>query len=73
VSTVRTIEGDGAALPPERAFVLQFRQDAGAAAEAFAGRIEHVTSGRHARFQSIDQAVAFIASVLRRQVGEGES
>ena len=66
-------EDDRAALPPERAFVLQLRREAEGEAAGFVGRIEHVTSGRNTRFQSVDQAVAFIANVLRRETAEGGS
>ena len=71
--SIPSCEDERAALPPERAFVLQLRREAAGEPASFTGRIEHVTSGRHTRFQSVDQAVAFIANVLRRQGDEGSN
>jgi hypothetical protein len=52
-------------LPPERAFVVQLEADTDLSAGDVAGRIEHIVSGRAARFQSLSQLLAF----LRRVVG----
>lgn len=49
-------------LPPKGAFVLQLA-DPERAAETLCGRIEHVQSGRHARFKSLQQLTAFISEV----------
>ena len=50
-------------LSPQRAFVVQFREGSA----PWAGRVEHVTSGRVARFQSAEELWAFMTQV----VGEG--
>ena len=50
-------------LSPQRAFVVQFREGPA----PWAGRVEHVTSGRVARFQSAEELWAFMTQV----VGEG--
>ena len=50
-------------LSPQRAFVVQFR----GGPAPWAGRVEHVTSGRAVRFQSAEKLWAFMPPV----VGEG--
>ncbi|HEV8715926.1 MAG TPA: hypothetical protein VGX03_24245 [Candidatus Binatia bacterium] len=57
------IEGDPP-LSPHRAFVVQFRAGAGEEPGRFAGRVEHMVSGQAARFQSLEELVAFITQVL---------
>jgi hypothetical protein len=53
-------------LPADRAFVLQFRTSAGAdPAWPWAGRVEHVVTGRAARFEDWATLRAFIARTLR--------
>ncbi len=55
----------GVSLPAERSFVLQFRAGAGAdPGGPWAGRVEHVVSGRAARFDSRAALCEFIAAVL---------
>lgn len=49
-------------LPTENAFVLQLRGDTGPTLEPFAGRVEHLASGRRLRF---DNFAAFCAAVTR--------
>lgn len=49
-------------LPPKGAFVLQLAEPE-RAAETLCGRIEHVQSGRHTHFQSLQQLTAFISEV----------
>ena len=46
-----------------RAFVLQV-DPAADAVDRFEGRVEHVASGRSARFASPDEFLAFVARVL---------
>jgi hypothetical protein len=57
-------------LSPRRAFVVQFRTDAGNASGHFAGRIEHMTSGQAARFSSPEELVAFMTRVLTQVPAE---
>jgi hypothetical protein len=58
-----TSEAEGP-LSPTRAFVVLFREGMGAAREGFAGRVEHMVSGRAARFHSPEELLAFFAQVL---------
>jgi hypothetical protein len=46
------------------AFVIQFREETDMAASRVEGRIEHIASTRATRFNSLDELVSFIASVL---------
>ena len=57
-------QSQNVSLPPSRAFVVQFRTDINVEARHYTGRVEHVTSGQAARFQSLDALLAFIARVL---------
>jgi hypothetical protein len=52
-----------AELPPARAYVVQLRRDADVPAGPFAGRVEHMVSGRHARFDSVEELLRFISRV----------
>jgi len=57
--------GSGAvSLPPSRAFVVQFSIDTLASAHRFAGRVEHIESGRGRRFATVDELLAFVTSCL---------
>src|SRR5262245_56326776 len=49
-------------LPTEKAFVLQLTRETGPSLEPFAGRVEHVASGRRLRFGDFS---AFRAAVTR--------
>jgi len=49
-------------LPTEKAFVLQLTRETGPGLEPFAGRVEHVASGRRLRFGDF---AAFRAAVTR--------
>jgi hypothetical protein len=51
-------------LPAARAFVLQFSSDTLASANRFAGRVEHIESGRCRRFATLDELMAFVTSYL---------
>ena len=46
------------------AFVVQFRPETDIEAGRFEGRVEHVASYKAMRFHSLDELLAFIASVL---------
>jgi len=52
------------ALPRDRAFVLQLTIGAAVVPDGFAGRVEHVTSGAAAHFETLDECLGFIARVL---------
>jgi hypothetical protein len=52
-------------LPPVRAFVVQFHNDADIESQSFSGRVEHVMSGQAKRFHSLDDLLAFFTWMLR--------
>ena len=56
-------------LPSNRAFVVQF-QVWPSASPSWAGRVEHVVSHRVARFQSLEELVAFMLRVLTEVEGQ---
>lgn len=61
----------GVSLPAERSFVLQFRAGAGPGPGGpWAGRVEHVVSGRAARFDSRAALCEFIVAILAER-GQG--
>lgn len=47
------------AFAPARAFVVQFSREAALDTGRMAGRVEHVVSRKAARFQSVDELLAF--------------
>jgi hypothetical protein len=53
-------------LPAERAFVVQLRADADFANGAVTGRIEHVSSGAAALFDSVEQLIDWMHAALDR-------
>ena len=54
-------------LPARRTFVLQLHADADPATGHFTGRIEHVTSGQATHFTVVEELIAFVSALLRRQ------
>ena len=48
-----------------QAFVVQFGRETAVDTGHMAGRVEHVVSGKGARFQSVDELIAFMIEVLR--------
>jgi hypothetical protein len=55
-----------ASLPAERAFVVQLRADADPGRGAVSGRIEHVSSGTAALFDSVDELIAWMHGAIVR-------
>lgn len=51
-------------LPAWKAFVVQFTREAGTPAGIFAGRVEHLRSGRRARFASTEELLAVLKKAL---------
>ena len=51
-------------LSPQRAFVVQFRENMDATPSRFSGRVEHLISGHATRFHSPETLVAFFAQIL---------
>jgi hypothetical protein len=58
-------------LPVYKAFVLQFTRETRAKGGVFAGRVEHMTSGRRARFASKQELLAVLGTMLD-ELGEGK-
>jgi hypothetical protein len=56
-------------LPTGKAFVLQLSRDTGPTLQPFSGRVEHLASGRRARFATFED---FRAAVVRL-LSEAES
>jgi len=61
----RSTTADAPALSPERAFVVEFTGVDAAAHDQLSGRVEHVVSGRAARFGSAGELLEFVHGVLR--------
>jgi hypothetical protein len=51
-------------LPTGKAFVLQLSRDTGPTLRPFAGRVEHLASGRRARFASFEDFRAAVTRLL---------
>jgi hypothetical protein len=51
-------------LPAWKAFVVQFSREACTQAGVFSGRVEHLSSGRRARFSSKEELLAILAKLL---------
>jgi hypothetical protein len=51
-------------LPTDRAFVVQFRAPITGASPCYEGRVEHLASYQVARFQSLEELLAFMIRVL---------
>jgi hypothetical protein len=59
---------EGAPMPLERAFVVQFRQSTESEPDWFSGRVEHMMSGQYASFESPRELTAFFQRVLNQQL-----
>jgi len=51
-------------LPVWKAFVVQFDRVSGGTTGSFAGRVEHLSSGRRAHFTSRDELVTALGGLL---------
>jgi hypothetical protein len=52
------------ALPAWKAFVVQFDRDAKSRSSTFAGRVEHLSSGRRRHFESAEQLLELLDQLL---------
>lgn len=52
------------ALPAWKAFVVQFSRESEGQAGVFTGRVEHLSSGRRAHFQSPEELVHTLEALL---------
>jgi len=57
--------GDVPTLPAWKAFVVQLSRDTAPGSGIFAGRVEHLNSGRQARFDSPQSLLAVLDRLLR--------
>jgi hypothetical protein len=57
-------------MPPERAFVVQFRQSAQSGPDWFSGRVEHMMSGQYASFAGSRELTAFFRRVLNQELAD---
>jgi hypothetical protein len=66
LQTLRRTESVPAApeLPSEKAFVLQLTGDTDAALQTCAGRLEHLSSGRRVRFETLHDLQAALRQLL---------
>ena len=58
---------DGPELPTDKAFVLQFARDTQASLDAFAGRLEHLASGRRVRFGTFEEFLGAVGRLLGKR------
>jgi len=56
--------GDAPAFPVWKAFAVQFSRETRPRAEIFSGRVEHLSSGRRARFGSVQELVTALEKLL---------
>ena len=54
-------------LPSHRAFLVHLSSDADPARDFFCGRVEHVKSGRRARFNGAEELHFFLTQVLEEE------
>jgi len=58
---------DEVTLPTDRAFVLQFKRDVDNGGSHYAGRIEHIESGRVELFYSTEEMCAKLKAILSQK------
>lgn len=56
--------GGPSELPVDRAFVIQFSPESNVVDGRLGGRVEHVDTGRSARFESLEQLMAFLGQLM---------
>lgn len=71
-ATEKTRHKEGPELPAWKAFVVQFSRDTNPATDSFSGRVEHLSSGRRARFASKPELLAGLEKLLE-EIGTDES
>ena len=59
---IRRESAKASPLPSSKAFVVQLARSTDPSLRSFAGRVEHLTSGRRRRFESVGQ---FLEQVVR--------
>jgi hypothetical protein len=63
-TTRQTLAQQAPALPTNRAFVVQFSRQVGESSDHWAGRIEHIVSGRATHFTSWAELQTFMKQIL---------
>lgn len=56
----------GSELPADRAFVLQLTGETPCSLDTFAGRVEHLLSGRRLRFETSEEFFVIIGQLLKQ-------
>ena len=51
-------------LPSEKAFVLKLSRETGQMLAPFAGRVEHLSTGRRVRFATVEEFLAALTRLL---------
>ncbi len=59
------------ALPADRAFVVQLRADADLVRGVLSGRVEHMSSGAAARFESVEELLGCMRDAIARHARAG--
>ena len=57
-------------LPRTKTFVLQLSRESGPGQATFAGRVEHLSTGRRARFESVEELMAALSQIGRASCRE---
>jgi hypothetical protein len=63
-SAVASEQGEVPTLPVYKAFVVQFPRETRSQAGIFAGRVEHMSSGRRARLAAKQELLAALGTML---------
>jgi len=63
-------EQDGPWLPTEKAFVLQLSRDTGSTLHPFAGRLEHLSTCRRERFETLEDFLIALKRLLEETTAE---
>ena len=58
------VAGTADELPRTKMFVLQLSRDSGPGKGTFAGRVEHLSTGRRARFETLEELMAALSRLL---------
>lgn len=59
-------EQGGPRLPTGKAFVLQLSRDTGSTLRPFAGRLEHLSTGRRERFETLEDFLTALTRLLAK-------
>lgn len=63
-ASLRDAAASGPELPSTKAFVLQLTRATGPTLEPFAGRVEHLSTGRRTRFETVEGFLAALRRLL---------